>query len=117
MNASSNLHNVQTIDDLKNDTKGPLVNIVKSIATMHEIEPTTVPTQIVLKRFFSGTNSAYFDCASMIKRLRVQMKGKPLHLYDSDSAKSLLPCTFHLTVFSKELADRLLTKMLEYFKT
>lgn len=117
LKASSNQHNLQTINDLKNNTESPLSNTVNSIATMHEIKPTTVPTQVTLKRFFSDTNSAYFNRAFMVKRPRLEMKGKPLHLYDSDSVKSLLPCTLRLNVFSKELADRLLTKMLEESET
>ena len=86
--------------------------------TEQQIKPTTASKQITLKRFFrdcEGTESK--PSALAIKKQRLETKGKPIHLYDPDDVRSLLPCTLHFGVFPKELADRLLTTMLKESET
>lgn len=61
--------------------------------------------QVTLKRFFQSSSP---DNAFDIKRQRLQEKGKTIHLYDPADVEKLLPCTMHLNVFPKALADDVL---------
>jgi hypothetical protein len=106
--------------DLRGSSDKPSGNTSSgtSATTEQEIKPTIASTQITLKRFFrdcEGTDSK--TSAFVIKKQRLETKGKPLHLYDPDNVRSLLPCTLHFGVFPKELADRLLTTMLKESET
>lgn len=68
--------------------------------------------QITLKRFLeSPENHPTF------KRERLTTKGKPLHLFDPADVKNLLPCTMHLNVFPKEMADSILQLLLTESET
>lgn len=66
--------------------------------------------QVTLKRFMGA------DCDESlfnIKRQRVEEKGKTLHIYDPDDVEKLLPCTMHLNIFPKELANSVLKFLLK----
>lgn len=69
-----------------------------------------VTTQITLKRFLGSDNS---EANFKVNKHRLTQKGKTLHLYDPDDVQKLLPCTMHLSVFPKELANTILSFLMK----
>jgi hypothetical protein len=69
-----------------------------------------ISVQSTLKRFMTP---AVGEDKRVFKHLDTGIKGKTYHVYDPDEVKKLLPCTFHLKLFPKELADKLLQGLLK----
>lgn len=65
--------------------------------------------QITLKRFADSGAESQFE----VKKQRLNIKGKPIHVYDPENVAQVLPCTMHLNVLPQELANRLLTTMMK----
>lgn len=72
--------------------------------------------QTTLKRFVVDSecdDHEHKQKGKIPRMLDSTIKGRTYHLYDPDMVNRHLPCTFHLDVFPKELADRLLTVLLK----
>lgn len=69
-----------------------------------------IRTQVTLKRFLDIDEA---DASFDIKKERLMEKGKPIHIYDPSDVEKLLPCTMHLNVFPKELANNILEYLME----
>jgi alkylated DNA repair dioxygenase AlkB len=67
--------------------------------------------QSTLKRFVDQ------EPLSFSKKLRTDVKGKTIHIFDPEQVEHLVPCTMKLKVFPPDLADKLLQFLLEDSQT